>query len=145
MKQVMRSGLGRSSAAAAPAVGARFLERGLDEGGYHATRSRRSTQTGAVLAFTGPAAVTANRIRRRTVSLAPPPSAIGKAMLGSYVLASVPAEELAWRKVLTFRHARVPRTSLTLVSMAGFVLAHVPRETKRANTAEARRVLVRAG
>jgi hypothetical protein len=105
MKQVMRSGLGRSSAAAAPAVGTRFTARTI-----------------VALAF----------------SLA----SLVRLLVAALVFTPVHVAVTAW--------LRVPPALLLgsiPLAMLGITLAYLlsERGALPANTAEARRVLVRAG
>jgi membrane protease YdiL (CAAX protease family) len=89
------------------------------------------TAAGAALAFAGPVVVTASQLRRRPTVLAPPPSPLGKSMLAGYLLTGVLAEELLWRKILTYPVPAVPRSILAAVSSVGFVLAHLRRDGRR--------------
>jgi membrane protease YdiL (CAAX protease family) len=128
MNGLLRTGLGRTSVAAVLGLGAHCLDGAFGNRRYLATRSRPRSIAGAAFAFAGPVAAIATRIRGRSVALSPPPSPLGKAMLGGYILAGVLAEELAWRKVLTYRLPRTPLVAVTVVSTAGFVLAHLRRD-----------------
>jgi membrane protease YdiL (CAAX protease family) len=132
VSELLKTSIGRGSVVAILGGVTLYVDRvHLSRGSRAKPRSMRRTVAGAALAFAGPAVVTASQLRGRSTVLAPPPSPLGKSMLAGYLLTGVLAEELLWRKILTYPLRAVPSSILAAVSSVGFVLAHLPRDGRR--------------
>jgi hypothetical protein len=82
----------------------------------------------AGLALAGPAVLIGRALLRRDLRWQPPSSPAGRLLLVGYLGAGAVAEELAWRAPLTYLPPGRLRAVASLVSGAGFVAAHLPRD-----------------
>ncbi|MEO8888781.1 MAG: CPBP family intramembrane glutamic endopeptidase [Jatrophihabitantaceae bacterium] len=82
----------------------------------------------AIVAFAGPMLVVGGSVLRTRARWQPPPSLLGRLMLGGHVASGAVLEELLWRAPLTVPRSRGAGTVAAGVSAAGFLALHVRRD-----------------
>lgn len=128
---------GRLSAAVLSLVVAAVTDRIVAERSRDDERGggRRSGPTrqvfAALMAACGPAVVLTSRLHGRRIRSQLPPSMAGRLILAVHVGAGATAEEMIFRKVVTYPLPLRVRTAIGAASVAAFTLSHLSRDDVR--------------